>query len=74
MILFECVNKEGGLTLRGIPAAAVVGVSATATEPSNSWIRWHDGSGGLPRSVCVRGTVKEIVDHINIIRGVAMIA
>lgn len=69
MILFECVNKEGGLTLRGIPASAVVEVSATATEPSNSWIRYHDGSGGLPRSVCVKGTTEEIVRLINNVIG-----
>ena len=65
MMLFECVNKEGGLTLRGIPPAYIVEVSATASEPSNCWIRWDDKSGGGPRPVCVKGTVGEIVAMIN---------
>ena len=65
MILFECVNKEGGLTLRGIPPASIVEVSATASEPSNCWIRWDDKSGRGIRPVCVKGTVEEIVAKID---------
>lgn len=65
MLLFKCVNREGGSTERGIPAANIVCISAASADRSKCRVQYKDYTNGGYRVVCVEGSVSHTIERIN---------